>query len=391
MTDRIDAGKRIIGVIATAAVAFFLVAVPGVEPSHAGTSSFLPCGGDPIAPECDGSCPDGLRCTQVENVTVVIVVTDGQNATAPSERAGSSNGCACLEVLCGGESLDLGQGCCNGVPFTIGEQGCCRGEVIGATETCDCPYPIDFPSEICCGPGFDSTATVPSSGLSASLFACCENAGSAASYTLNSGVDCCPGSSSTLCLGKCEGSECTQNDCCQCSGCDDEGLTCTSLGELPVAPAPGSSPAGAPLQDGSVQNFGCAVACSLAGCDPSGARVPDASCGESGCETHTPTATATATATPTDTPIPQGGSCDPADSDCAAGLVCSDEVCCDRDCDAPDEFCNLPGQEGTCTAVTAPAPAASRTGLLIALIGLVGVGAFALLRRREIRHHFWSL
>lgn len=99
--------------------------------------------------------------------------------------------------------------------------------------------------------------------------------------------------------------------------------------------------------------------------------------------TATSTASPTATATPTNTLIPQGGSCAAAPGDCAPDLSCVDDVCCDTSCDGPLEQCNLSGFEGTCTSTTAPAPAASSKGLLIAFALLISVGALALFRRRN--------
>jgi hypothetical protein len=85
------------------------------------------------------------------------------------------------------------------------------------------------------------------------------------------------------------------------------------------------------------------------------------------------------TSTATNTRIPQGAGCaDP--NDCATGN-CVNDVCCDTACNGPEQQCNLPGSEGICTSTAAPAPAASPTGLLIALALLISVGAIAMLRR----------
>ncbi len=99
-------------------------------------------------------------------------------------------------------------------------------------------------------------------------------------------------------------------------------------------------------------------------------------------ETPTGTPTETATATSTSTPIPQGGSCADSGSGCAAGLFCADEVCCDTACGGTAERCDLPGLEGTCSSLTAPAPAVSPRWLLVGIALLTAIGTFALGRLR---------
>jgi hypothetical protein len=61
---------------------------------------------------------------------------------------------------------------------------------------------------------------------------------------------------------------------------------------------------------------------------------------------------------------------------------CVDDVCCDTACDGPQESCNQPDNEGVCTAIAAPAPAVSRTGLLALVAILAGIAGFAFWRRR---------
>lgn len=97
-------------------------------------------------------------------------------------------------------------------------------------------------------------------------------------------------------------------------------------------------------------------------------------------ETPTATPTNTPTSTPTNTPVPDGGSCtDP--SDCQSGN-CVRNVCCDTECNLPGQSCAEPGSIGTCTEVPAPAPAASRGGLLLIVCALIAIGGFAVVRRR---------
>lgn len=106
--------------------------------------------------------------------------------------------------------------------------------------------------------------------------------------------------------------------------------------------------------------------------------------------TETPTATPsdtpsiTPTSTPTSTPVPQGGNCEADPSNCAAGFVCADTVCCDTPCDGPVDICNLPGQEGTCVTVAAPAPATSTRGIVLALALLLAVAGVGVARRQRL-------
>ena len=98
--------------------------------------------------------------------------------------------------------------------------------------------------------------------------------------------------------------------------------------------------------------------------------------------TNTPTVTDTPTNTPTNTPVPQGGACT-TPSQCSTGF-CVADVCCDTACTSPQERCDLPGQRGTCTSTTAPAPAVGWWGLLAVAVFLASVGALTL-RRRSVR------
>lgn len=95
-----------------------------------------------------------------------------------------------------------------------------------------------------------------------------------------------------------------------------------------------------------------------------------------------PTPTATPTATPTNTPAGPGEACTTS-SQCAS-MFCVDGVCCDEACDGPNEVCNVPGREGTCLPeTTAPAPALSGLGKLVALGLLVTIAALGLRRWRR--------
>lgn len=82
--------------------------------------------------------------------------------------------------------------------------------------------------------------------------------------------------------------------------------------------------------------------------------------------------------------IPQGGECDPQADACAEGLSCEDGVCCDRECGSPEqERCDLPDSVGVCTALPNPAPALSKTGLVVLVAMLVALGSLTLVRRRR--------
>jgi len=88
-------------------------------------------------------------------------------------------------------------------------------------------------------------------------------------------------------------------------------------------------------------------------------------------------------------PAQVGGTSCEAVAQCDSGF-CSDGVCCDSACDAPGEVCDLPGHVGTCTIAVArsecgrPAPAVSRTGLLMSVGVLAAIGLVALYRRRFV-------
>jgi hypothetical protein len=107
--------------------------------------------------------------------------------------------------------------------------------------------------------------------------------------------------------------------------------------------------------------------------------------------TATATDTATATATPSVTPTragePNGGACaDPAD--CLSGN-CVDDVCCAEAVCPPGESCNNPGpgNAGICSPdPVAPAPAISRTGLLLAIALVLAIGGAGFVRRRGAEH-----
>lgn len=100
--------------------------------------------------------------------------------------------------------------------------------------------------------------------------------------------------------------------------------------------------------------------------------------------TPTPTDTPTVTPTPTPTATAQNGAPCIGDDDCVSGN-CVRNVCCDTRCDQPLQACNVPGQRGTCTDVSAKAPTTSPFGIALAVGILIFIAALALRRARDAR------
>lgn len=199
---------------------------------------------------------------------------------------------------------------------------------------------------------------------------CCFCSGGACDSPCNAGI--CEAASCTAlcdsigCVGAafnvCASGSCATNDCITFSG--------VSCSDFPDCPEP---PTATPTQT------------------PSSTPTETPSSTPTETPTKTPTQTPTSTPTSTNTPIPQGGSCAANPSNCAAALMCVDEVCCDTACDGPLEQCNLSGRQGTCTSIAAPAPAASRSGLVVATVLLAAIGVLAMARRRDLKHYLWSV
>jgi hypothetical protein len=76
---------------------------------------------------------------------------------------------------------------------------------------------------------------------------------------------------------------------------------------------------------------------------------------------------------------PNGSPCTDA-ADCLSDN-CVDGVCCNTDCNGPNEACSLTGQVGTCATV-APSPLVSSTGGLLIAASLLLIGIGSLVRRR---------
>jgi hypothetical protein len=300
--------------------------------------------GESGSPVCGGTCPSGTRCIDTENLQLAIVIS----ILVAEEEGVSPDSCQCVEVRCGGVPLENGQGCCNGIPFTIGVQGCCNGEIVPVDSECFCGSivdaqeqiqgpPVDLRENGCCGLGF--VPLPPDSSAEQGLFGptfnvveqgCCQRGsldnnllqngpvvlGSESTYTFGTGLDCCPGGPigplqdleldlqdaldlAGLCAGTCFGSECATQDCCRCEGCIEEiEGTCISAGSQST----------------------CESLCSTFGCE--GATY-------------------------------------------VANAMCS--------------------EDGSCIPSATAAPAASSTGLFILLAALLAVGGFAILSRRKVR------
>lgn len=75
--------------------------------------------------------------------------------------------------------------------------------------------------------------------------------------------------------------------------------------------------------------------------------------------TSTPTQSATPSPTPSPAPYPNGSPCN-ASADCQS-TFCADGVCCESECNRENEFCNVPGLEGTCVVIGLPTSTPSPT------------------------------
>jgi hypothetical protein len=206
--------------------------------------------GEAEAPQCNGECPAGTRCTQILNESASFLrIIEEVGAQGPQAgHVPEEPGCACLEVPCGGVPLEDGQACCN-------------GQVINASDECFCSDEPNF-SACCFREGeFQGNSSVIDVQL--------------AMYTYNLPLDCCAG---TTCGGRCVGAECAASDCCVCEEFPDD----------QVGPPPACAAADSDL--------GCLVACffSPEGVgffsipevglgNQSGVRIEDGTCGEAGC------------------------------------------------------------------------------------------------------------
>jgi hypothetical protein len=225
-----------------------------------------PCG-EVTAPVCGGVCPAGQRCVPAFAEINIFVVEQDQVHQPPSPGSAPQGECQCIEAVCGGVTLEDGQGCCNGVPYAIGVQGCCNGTVQGVDEPCDCTD--DLSASGCCSIFFDGgTQTIE---YPPDVAACCQHSSTIAgvpvsvlsAYTLNAGVDCCGAAGApALCGGTCQGSECAVTGCCTCGDClITDGPFCAAADT----------------------ELGCAAACFLGGlCFENPARFDNGVCSEAG-------------------------------------------------------------------------------------------------------------
>jgi len=258
-----------------------------------------PCGNE-TAPACNGTCPAGTRCVSLVDGTLSMAGLGPQSGQSPSPDQGATGTvagaqCGCQIVLCGGVPIDNTQSCCNGVPFTLGSQGCCRGAVVPANTPCDCngmydvvdfagdgkpPPNISFPADNCCA----NTSVFASAGP-ANQTGCCLRNGLAVEYTLNAGFDCCPQSGPDFCFGDCERGQCVSDNCCECTSCAGDSA---QLCKLPASTLEFCSEflncATSVTQGPVLQETACFIECFLVGptCDES-ALVEDASCSGNGC------------------------------------------------------------------------------------------------------------
>ena len=315
--------------LSAVAVGSVLLSLVPLQQSHGGN---MPCG-SASAPACDGFCP----------VTNESCVPNPDNPDA---------GCVCQVVT----------GCC----VVNAELHLCSNDVTAA----DCPGPFPFVPGGSCG----GECVVP-------------------------GPPPCGNATAPACEGSCHDNQsCVPNPdnpdagcvcqvvtgCCVVNAdlhlCSNDVTAADCPGPFPFVPGgscggecviPGPPPCGnatAPACEGS--------------CHDNQSCVPNPDNPDAGCVCKAPTNTPTPSTTPTNTAVPNGGGCDDR-SDCLSGN-CIDDTCCAQASCPPGQSCNNPGNAGTCSPdPTAPAPAISRGGVMLALSLLVAIGGFALLRRRR--------
>lgn len=206
---------------------------------------------------------------------------------------------------------------------------------------------------------------------------------------------------------QCDGGACATTGCCTfnetqqartvngniCVETDAD--TCGLLGNLTVFVPDGSCSTGligacnSPTPTATPTNTATATGTATNTPTATNTHTATATATRTNTATHTPTATNTATGTntgtvtqtPTNTLVPNGGEC-ATPAECSS-TFCVDGVCCNTLCDQPLETCDDPINPGICSPITAPAPALSNAGLLIALFALAVVGTLALMWRQR--------
>lgn len=258
--------------------------------------------------DCDsGSCADGVCCNDACAGLCEACNLPNQVGSCSSEANGTScgNGLACQNGQCrrnDGESCTVDSDCVNSCDS---ERNICCAQACGFGERCSVDgaacerIPLALGEE-CTGPGLCQAGLTCVDGV------CCERActGVCEACDLpNQRGSCSNVANGTSCGGglACQAGQCLSSDGVACSGdsdcinvCDDERRICCA------------------------QACGAGQRCNVQG---------------TGCEA-----------------IPLGGGAACANStQCQAGLVCADGVCCESACNGTCQACNLPGLAGTCS------------------------------------------
>lgn len=290
--------------------------------------------------------------------------------------AGPANGCTtAMAPDCGGAAGDMAcgdspsdpQDCINvGGSCECHPRVCCSCENVGSSTGCDA-----------------LGCTQTGIGLAACVTACVVNeiGGKTCNLKIVNHADCSGGSCATtgccqLGIGRAQGavtSQATVIDQCV----ETDSATCSLLdGLFGALFIPNGSCNGG--LDGT-----CVAPTSTATGTETATNTPTATVTRTSTVTNTATHTGTVTSTPTRTLVPNGGDC-VTPGQCASNF-CATGVCCNTACDEPLMVCNNPDNRGTCSLATAPAPALSPSGLFLAIVALLVMGAVGLLVRVQRR------
>jgi MYXO-CTERM domain-containing protein len=276
-----------------------------------------------------GYCVDGVCCdTACDQLCESCVAADtgGADGTCAAVTAGTDPAAECTDsggTNCSQNGFCSGTaGACQtypGVPCTA--NGCTSGADCTSGYCVDgvcCDSPCAGTCEACTaalkGSGTDGTCAYVDSGL--------DPAGECASIGTGAcaGAGACDGSGT--CISSLSGTVCSPTGCTDAvtlsyeAYCDDYG-TCGTVSTDSCAP------------------YACddvALSCKYS-CTTDADCAPGVSCNGGACQ-----------------PNPNGTSCIAGD-ECQSG-VCIDGVCCESSCSGQCQACDVPGQEGYCTAVT---------------------------------------